>query len=73
MEPIVHGLEDKYGSCMSMQRVNFHAKSTWRELLSPIGTPEFVLLDSSEEIIHRWFGVTDEEEFAVILDPLCGS
>jgi hypothetical protein len=73
MEPIVHGLEDKYGSCMSMQRVNFHAKSMWRDLLSPIGTPEFVLLDSSEEIIHRWFGVTEADEFAAVLDPLCGS
>jgi hypothetical protein len=58
---------------MSMKRVNFHAKSAWRELLSPIGTPEFVLLDSSEEIIYRWFGVTEAEEFAAVLDPLCGS
>jgi hypothetical protein len=58
---------------MSMQRVNFHAKSTWHELLSPIGTPEFVLLDSSEEIIYRWFGVTEAEEFAAVLDPLCSS
>jgi hypothetical protein len=73
MEPIVHGLEDQYSSCMSMKRVNFHAKSAWRELLSPIGTPEFVLLDSSEEIIYRWFGVTEAEEFAAVLDPLCGS
>lgn len=73
MEPIVHGLEDKYSSCMSMKRVNFHAASTWRELLSPIGTPEFVLLNSAEEIIYRWFGVTETEEFAAVLDPLCGS
>jgi len=73
MEPIVHGLEDKYSNCMSMQRVNFHSKSVWREALSPIGTPEFVLLDSSEEIIYRWFGVTEAEEFSAVLDPLCGS
>jgi hypothetical protein len=72
MEPIVHGLEDKYSSCMSMQRVNFHSKSAWGEALSPIGTPEFVLLYSSEEIIYRWFGVTEAEEFAAVLNSLCG-
>ena len=58
---------------MNMQRVNFHAKSTWHELLSPIGTPEFVLLDAAEEIIYRWFGITEEEAFAAVIDPLCGS
>ena len=73
MEPIVHGLKEKYSSCMSMTRVNFHARSAWQELLSPIGTPEFVLLDSSKEIIYRWFGVTEANEFAAVLDPLCSS
>lgn len=71
MEPIVYGLRDKYSSCMRMQRVNFHAKSEWHELLSPIGTPEFVLLKSSEEIIYRWFGITEEAEFSAVIDPLC--
>jgi hypothetical protein len=73
MEPIVHGLKDKYSSCMNLQRVNFHAHSTWHELLTPIGSPEFVLLDSSKEVIQRWFGVTEEEEFTAVLDPLCSS
>jgi len=73
MEPIVYGLKEKYSSCMSMNRVNFHAKSEWRELLSPVGTPEFVLLDSSKQVIQRWFGYTEEEEFAAVIDPLCNS
>ena len=73
MEPIVHGLKEKYSRCMSMQRVNFHARSEWHELLSPLGSPEFALLDSSKEVIQRWFGVTEAEEFAAVLDPLCGS
>jgi hypothetical protein len=73
MVPIVHGLENKYSSCMNMQRVHIHAKSVWHELLSPVGAPEFVLLRSSEEIIHRWSGYTEAEEFAAVLDPLCGS
>lgn len=72
MEPIVYGLRDKYSSCMSMQRVNFHARSEWQEFLSPIGTPEFVLLDSAREIIYRWIGITEEAEFAAVIDPLCG-
>jgi hypothetical protein len=73
MTPIVYGLRDKYSTCMIMQRVNFHAESAWRELLWPIGTPEFVLLNSTEEVIYRWFGITEEKEFAAVLDPLCGS
>ena len=71
MEPIVYGLKDTYSSCMSMKRVNFHARSVWHELLSPLGTPEFVLLDASKEIIYRWFGYTEAKEFATVLDPLC--
>jgi hypothetical protein len=71
MVPIVYGLEDKYSSCMDMERVNFHGRTKWRELLSPIGTPEFVLLKSSKEIVYRWFGFTEAEEFATVLDPLC--
>jgi hypothetical protein len=73
MEPIVYGLKENYSHCMSLQRVNFHAKSAWHEMLFPIGTPEFVLLDSSKEILYRWFGVTEESEFTAVLNPLCGS
>jgi len=73
MEPIVHGLEKKYSSCMSVKRVNFHARSDWHELLTPLASPEFALLDSSKQLIQRWFGVTEKEEFAAVLDPLCGS
>jgi hypothetical protein len=73
MKPIVHGLKEKYRSCISVKRVNFYSKSVWHELLSPIGPPEFVLLDSSQEVIYRWFGVTEATEFAAVLDPLCGS
>jgi hypothetical protein len=51
--------------------VNFHKQSAWHELLFPIGSPEFALLTSSKEIIYRWFGVVEPEEFAEILDPLC--
>jgi thioredoxin-related protein len=73
MEPIVYGLKEKYSSCIIMHRVNFHADSEWEELLSPVGTPEFVLLDSARKIIYRWFGYTETQEFAAVLDPLCGS
>jgi hypothetical protein len=71
MESIVYGLKANYSHCMSMERVNFHAASEWRELLSPLGTPEFVLLDSAGSVIQRWFGVTEAEEFAAVLDPRC--
>lgn len=71
VEPIVHGLKETYGNCMSMSRVDFHARSEWTDLLSPIGTPEFVLLDSHKQVIYRWFGYTTEAEFAAVIDPLC--
>ncbi|HEX9840837.1 MAG TPA: hypothetical protein VGA72_15920 [Anaerolineales bacterium] len=58
---------------MSVKRVNFHARSDWHELLTPLASPEFALLDSSKQLIQRWFGVTEKEEFAAVLDPLCGS
>ena len=73
MEPIVHGLKNKYASCMTLERVNFHQRTAWHELILPLASPEFALLDSSKQIIHRWFGVTEEEEFLALLDPLCGS
>jgi len=73
MQPIVNGLEKKYGSCMTLERVNFHERTSWHELLYPLASPEFALLDSSKQIIHRWSGVTEEEDFAVVLEPLCSS
>ena len=56
---------------MKVERVNFHAQTPWHDLLFPIGSPEFALLDSSKQILYRWFGYTDAEEFTKLLDPLC--
>ena len=71
MEPIVRGLKKKYSSCMRLERVNYHEWTSWHDLLFPFGSPEFVLLDSSGQVLFRWFGLTTEEEFSVVLDPLC--
>ena len=73
MEPIVNGIKKEYAGCMKVERVNFHAWSSWHDLLLPLVSPEFDLLDSSQAVIHRWFGVVEKEEFTAILDPLCGS
>ena len=72
MVPIVHELKKKYAGCIQLERVNFHDQTPWHELLSPFGSPEFDLLTASKDLIHRWFGVTEEEEFSAVLDPLCG-
>ena len=72
MDPIVNGIKKKYLGCMKVERVNFHVPSEWHELIFPIGSPEFALLDRSHEILHRWFGVVEEDEFTEVLDPLCG-
>ena len=71
MDPIVHGIQKRYRGCIKLERVNFHTESPWHELLFPLGSPEFALLDSSKTIIQRWFGLTEEEEFSAVLDPLC--
>ena len=71
MEPIVYGIKKQYSSCMRVERVNFHEWTAWHELLFPIGSPEFAILDSSKQVIHRWFGYTEAEEFTELLDPLC--
>lgn len=72
MEPIVHGIRKRYAACIRLERVNFHAHTSWHELLFPLGSPEFALLDSSEAILYRWFGFTEADEFTQKLDPLCG-
>jgi len=72
MEPIVYGIRKEYASCMKVERVNFHQWSSWHDLLYPVGTPEFGLLDSSKNVLYRWFGVVEKEEFVTVLDPLCG-
>jgi len=56
---------------MKLERVNFHERSAWRDLLFPFATPEFVLLDSQNNILYRWFGSVEADEFAAVLDPLC--
>jgi len=71
MEPIVNGLTKKYAACMTFEHVNYHKWSEWHDLLFPIGSPEFALLDSSRQILYRWFGVVEEEEFTAVLNPLC--
>ncbi|MEP7136508.1 MAG: hypothetical protein ABI904_16385 [Chloroflexota bacterium] len=71
MDPIVNGLKKKYKHCMKLERVNYHVWTAWHDLLFPIGSPEFALLDSSKKVLYRWVGVVPEEEFSVVLDPLC--
>ena len=73
MNPIVDGIEKKYRHCMKLERVNYHGQTAWHELLFPIGSPEFALLDSSKNVLYRWSGVTPEEDFSALLDPLCFS
>ena len=71
MRPIVDGIKKEYRACIDLQRVNFHAESDMEKLIGPVGTPEFALLDKSKNIIYRWVGFTEKEEFTQQLDPLC--
>ena len=72
MQPIVNGIKKEFKACWQLERVNFHAKTQWHILISPVGTPEFALLDSSGNIIYRWIGFTEKDEFVEVMKPLCG-
>jgi hypothetical protein len=71
MDPIVNGIKQQYAACMDVLRVNYHQRTEWHELIYPVASPEFALLDSDHNILYRWFGVFEAEEFTAILDPLC--
>ncbi len=73
MQPIVNGIKKQYRACLKLERVNFHAQSEWHELLSPVGSPEFALLNSSGEIIYRWVGFTEKDEFVEVMSSICGT
>lgn len=73
MDPIVNGIQKRYRGCMQVERVNYHEWTEWHDLLFPLGSPEFVLLNASKETLYRWFGVVAADEFTTILDPLCSS
>ena len=71
MEPIVHGLANRYRGCLTLERVNFHQQTDWHEKISPLGSPEFALLDSTGTVVYRWAGVTEATSFDEVLEPLC--
>ena len=73
MIPIVHGLKQRYRGCLDVTEVNFHRASPLHEALRPLGSPEFALLDADEQVLYRWYGFTEAEEFDAVLQPLCGS
>jgi thioredoxin-related protein len=72
MQPIVNGIKKEFKACLHLERVNLSSETQWHVLLSPIGTPEFALLDSSDQIIYRWIGFTEKEQFVEVMKPLCG-
>lgn len=71
MEPVVNRLVKDYRDCLQFERVNYHRESRWHELVAPVGSPEFALLDAAGNVLYRWFGVTEREEFDALLQPLC--
>jgi len=71
MQPIVNGIRKQYNVCFKLERVNFHSQTHWHDLIGPVGSPEFALLDPSGQVIYRWFGFTEKEEFTMIMDPIC--
>ena len=71
MRSIVDGIKKEFKACVQVERVNFHSVTKWHELLSPMGTPDFALLDSTGNVIYRWIGFTEKEEFVDVIRPRC--
>jgi len=61
----------EYGACLQRERVNYHKESEWHALIGPLAAPEFALVDASGEVLYRWLGVTEYDEFTAVLQPLC--
>ncbi|MBI3161277.1 MAG: hypothetical protein HYZ23_02145 [Chloroflexi bacterium] len=72
MLPIVNGIKKEFQACLQVERVHISADTQWHDLIDPIGTPEFALVDSPGNVIYRWVGFTEREEFADVIHPLCG-
>ena len=71
MEPIVYEVKKQYKNCIQVERVNYHVWTSWHELIAPLVSPEFALLDGQKNILHRWFGVIEKVGFTEILNSLC--
>ena len=71
MDPIVHGITERYKNCLRSERTNFHQWSDWHEIVYPVASPEFALLDADHHVLYRWFGVVEADEFMEVLEPLC--
>ena len=73
MRPIVNGLKAKYGECLDFVHSNFHADSPLRRTLTPIGTPEFFVVDAHGVVLRHWIGGTSKEELELALAEVCGT
>ena len=65
MAPIVHGLEaEYYGQVLfTFLDANDPATTEFQRTLGFAYHPEFYLLDGEGNILQKWFGYVDEEEF----------
>ncbi len=74
MKPIVHGLENEYGTQIEFLPVNIDDPNS-AQLKRQYGfryQPHFVLLGPDGEVVEEWLGYTDaavfEQSFATVLE-----
>ena len=74
MQPIVHGLENEYGSDIEFVFVDIDDPNS-AELKQQYGfryQPHFLLVGADGEVIEEWLGYTDaplfEQTFATVLE-----
>ena len=74
MDPIVDGLEKKYGRDFKIVRVNVdrsQGKKLAREQ-GMIGQPSYVLFDRSGEPVRRLMGAQNSETFEIEIERILG-
>ena len=65
MNPIVHGLEEKYGNQIEFVYLNIDDPNTegYKRALGYRVQPHFFLLDGQGKVTQQWLGLIEASEF----------
>ena len=64
-------LVKQYGECLRYERANYHRETEWHAVVGPLAAPEFALVNASGTVLYRWSGVTEMDEFTMVLEKHC--
>jgi thioredoxin-like negative regulator of GroEL len=72
MAPVVHGLEADYAGKVDFVYLDSDDAATkpFRDQLQARGQPRFYLLDGQGQVVEKWSGSVDREDFVAAIDRL---